>query len=82
MTYYAQCKSVKNGVPQAPNNRYGQRAEMERQFHLYCAAAAINSNENDIDTVEWGTLEQGVLERRRWINTAPTSEEGEESVEE
>lgn len=81
MTYYAQCKSVKNGVPQTPNNRYGGRAEMERQFHLYCAAAAINSNENDIDAVEWGTLEQGVLERRRWVNTAPTPEEEEPAEE-
>lgn len=81
MTYYAQCKSVKNGQPLTPNNRFGTRPEMERQFHLYCAAAAINANENEIDAVEWGTIEQGVLERKRWINITPAVEEEEEEDE-
>ncbi len=75
-TYYAQRKSIRNGAPAAPNNRYGERAEMERQFHLYCASAATNADGNDVDAVEWGTVEQGVLERKRWINTAET--EGQE----
>ncbi len=74
MTYYAQRKSIKNGQPVAPNNRYGERAEMERQFHLYCASAATNADENDVDAVEWGTIEQGVLERKRWTNEAPEAE--------
>ncbi len=75
MTYYAQRKSIKNGQPVAPNNRYGERAEMERQFHLYCASAATNADENDVDAVEWGTIEQGVLERKRWTNVVEEAAE-------
>lgn len=75
MTYYAQRKSIKNGQPVAPNNRYGTRAEMERQFHLYCASAATNADRNEVDAVEWGTIEQGPLERKRWINTPEPEEE-------
>lgn len=74
MTYYAQRKSIKNGQPVAPNNRYGERAEMERQFHLYCASAATNADGNEVDAVEWGTIEQGALERKRWTNEAPEAE--------
>lgn len=66
MTYYAQRKSIKNGMPVSPNNRYGTRAEMERQFHLYCASAATNEADNDVDSVEWGTIEQGIIERKQW----------------
>lgn len=64
--YYAQRKSIKGGEPQTVNNRFGTRSEMERQFHLYCASAATNSDENQVDSVEWGTIEQGVLERKSW----------------
>ena len=74
MTYYAQRKSIKNGQPVAPNNRYGERAEMERQFHLYCASAATNADGNEVDAVEWGTIEQGALERKRWTNEEPEAE--------
>lgn len=66
-TYYAQRKSIKDGAPVTPNNRYGERAEMERQFHLYCASAATNEAGNEVDEVEWGTIEKGVLERKAWI---------------
>ena len=65
--YYAQRKSIKGGAPQTINNRYGERAEMERQFHLYCASAATNEAENDVDSIEWGTIEQGALERKTWV---------------
>ena len=71
LTYYAQRKSIKNAEPQTVNNRYGTRAEMERQFHLYCASAATNADGNDVDSVEWGTVENGAIERKRWINTEP-----------
>ena len=66
MQYYSQRKSVKNGEPVTPNNRYGTRQEMERQFHLYCASASTNADGNEVDAVEWGTIEQGVIERKRW----------------
>lgn len=77
LTYYAQRKSVKDGVPQTPNNRYGTREEMERQFHLYCASAVVNEAQNDVDSIEWGTVEQGAIERKRYEKTeeAPETEE-------
>ena len=74
MTYYAQRKSVKAGVPQTVNNRFGERAEMERQFHLYCASAATNADNNDMDSVEWGTIEQGRIERKFWNHPTPAPE--------
>ena len=67
MTYYAQRKSIKGGEPQAINNRFGERADMERQYHLYCASAATNEAGNDVDSIEWGTIEQGALERKTWV---------------
>lgn len=67
MTYYAQRKSIKDGEPVAVNNRYGSRQEMERQFHLYCASAATNADGNTVDSIEWGTIESGVIERKCWV---------------
>lgn len=65
--FYAQKKFVKNGTPQTPQNYpYATRAEAERQFYLLCAAAIANTNGDDIVSVEYGTIEQGVLERRFW----------------
>lgn len=77
MTYYAQRKSIKDGTPQTVNNRFGERAEMERQYHLYCASAATNADGNDTDAVEWGTIEQGALERKTWFNTPEPEPEPE-----
>ena len=74
VTYYAQRKSIKGGEPKTPNNRYGTRAEMEKQFHLYCASAAVNDAGNDLDVAEWGTLENGPIERKRWTWTQPEAE--------
>lgn len=67
MTYYAQRKSIKNGETQPINNRFGTRPDMERQYHLYCASAATNEAGNDIDSIEWGTIEGGAIERKVWI---------------
>lgn len=81
MTYYAQRKSILNGVPQTVNNRFGTRQDMEYQFYLYCASAVKNEAGYEVDAVEWGTVEQGALERKRWIReTEPTTpvEEDEE----
>lgn len=75
MTYYAQRKSIKAGETQPINNRFGSRAEMERQYHLYCASAATNEAGNEIDSIEWGTIEGGVIERKVWIaEHAPETE--------
>ncbi len=72
MTYYAQRKSILNGEPQAVTNKYGNRRQMERQFHLFCA----NANDGDafifdVDSIEWGTIEQGAIERKLYIKPAP-----------
>lgn len=78
MTYYAQRKSIKAGETQPINNRYGTRADMERQYHLYCASAATNEAGNDIDSIEWGTIESGVIERKVWIAETEAEPELEE----
>ena len=67
-TYYAQRKSKKGGIAQPVNNRFGTREEMERQFHLYCASAATNADGFEVDAVEWGTIEQGAVERKAWTH--------------
>lgn len=67
MTYYAQRKSIKDGEPQTINNRYGGRADMERQYHLYCASACTNADGYEVDSIEWGTVEHGVIERKCYI---------------
>lgn len=75
-TFYAQRKSIKNGEPVAPNNRYGEYAEMLRQYFLYCASAATNEGANDFDAIEFGTVEGGVLKVERFDNTpAPEANE-------
>ena len=64
--YYAQRKSIKDGAPVTPNNRYGTKSEMERQFHLYCASACTNADGNAADSIEWGTIEGGAVERKSY----------------
>lgn len=80
MIFYAQRKSVKNGEPIAPNNRYGTQQEMEYQFHLFCASA-VKTDVRDIDSIEWGTVEQGVIERKKYTRPVPEPEEVGEAEE-
>ena len=79
MMYYSQRKSIKNGEAQAINNRFGERADMERQYHLYCASAATNEAQNDVDSIEWGTIEQGAIERKVWNWETPEEVEPAEA---
>lgn len=80
MTYYSQRKSILNGEPQAINNRYGDRRAMERQFHLFCANACDGEQfPFDIDSIEWGTVEGGAIERK--VYTKPQPEPNEEQGE-
>jgi hypothetical protein len=74
MTYYAQRKSIKDGAPVTPNNRYGTREEMLRQYFLYCASAATNADGNEFDTIEFGTIEQGALKVERFAHEQPEPE--------
>ena len=77
-TYYAQRKSILNGEPQTVNNRFGDRRAMERQFHLYCASACTNADQNDLDAIEWGTLEEGIIERKVYRHEVQPQPEPEE----
>ncbi len=74
MTYYAQRKSIINSEPQPVVNKYGTREEMEYQFHLFCASA-VKTDIKDIDSIEWGTVEGGVIERKRYTKPTPEPEE-------
>lgn len=80
-TYYAQRKSIKNNETQPINNRFGAMAEMERQYHLYCASAATNADGNQVDAVEWGTIEQGAVERKVWTHEVQPTPEPEPEPE-
>jgi hypothetical protein len=75
--YYAQRKSIQNGEPKADVNKYGDRAQMERQYHLFCASAATNTDGFDADSIEWGTIEQGIIERKFWQRETVTPEVSE-----
>lgn len=75
--YYAQRKSIKNGEVTF-NNRTGERAEMLRQYFLYCAAASTNTDGNNYDFVDFGTVEQGQLKVESFNQIEPEPEtEGE-----
>ena len=82
MTYYAQRKSIQNGEPQTVNNRYGNKREMERQFHLYCANACDGQDYPfDVDSIEWGTVEGGAIERKLYVKEIPAEPEPNEPEE-
>lgn len=84
MTYYAQRKSVLNGKPQTVNNRYGTQREMERQYCLFRANACDGQDYPfDLDAIEWGTLENGVIERKVYAkDISPIPPEPEPEPEE
>lgn len=90
MTYYAERKSIKDGAIQPVVYKTGERNEMEYQFHLFCASA-VKTDVRDLDSIEWGTIEQGVIERKKYVKPVepeptpePEPDEGgdEEPVEE
>ena len=81
MTYYAQRKSINNGEPQPIVNKYGTRTEMEYQFHLFCASA-VKTDVRDLDSIEWGTIDGGVIERKRYTKPVPEPTPEPEEVSE
>ena len=85
MTYYSERKKIENGVPAAPVYHTGDRDAMERQFHLNCANI-LGNERNDLDVCEWGTIEKGWIERKRYTKPVaadpePEPEEPEENQE-
>lgn len=81
MTYYAQRKSVNNGEAQPIVNKYGTQAEMEYQFHLFCASA-VKTDVRDLDSIEWGTIEGGAIERKVYAKPVPEPTPEPEEVSE
>lgn len=76
MTYYAERKSILNGQTQPINSRFGDRRAMERQYHLYCASACDGAEPPfDVDSIEWGTIEGGAIERKVYTKPEPEPEE-------
>ena len=76
MTYYAQRKTVLNGESQPIVNKYGTQRAMQRQFHLFCANALDGDDfANDVDSIEWGTLEHGAIERKVYAKPVHEPEE-------
>lgn len=73
MNWYAQRKSIKGGQVSF-NQRTGERAEMLRQYFLYCASAATNADENEYDYIEFGTIQQGAIKHEAFSNPAPAPE--------
>ena len=72
MMYYATKRTVKAGAAQTPANySYTEHDDAEKQFHLLCANAIANADGNDMTSVEWGTVEQGAIERKAWIAVTP-----------
>lgn len=74
MTYYAERKSINNGTVQPVVYKTGTQADMEYQFHLFCASA-VKTDVRDLDSIEWGTIEGGVIERKVYAKSAPEPEE-------
>ena len=80
MTYYAERKTINNGTVQPINSRFGERRAMERQYHLYCANACDGEDyPNDMDSIEWGTIENGVIERKLYVKEIAPEPEPEET---
>ena len=73
MTFYAERKSINEGNVQPVVYKTGTQAEMEYQFHLFCASA-VKTDVRDIDPIEWGTVENGVTERKKYTRPAPEPE--------
>lgn len=76
MTYMAMGIHVVDGTPQTPSTRYyDDRNQAERQFHLYCAAAA--TSEYETDTAILMTVDGQTLERKVWHHVVEVTPEEE-----
>lgn len=76
--FYAQRQYYKNGIAQTPDNYpYSTRDAAEAQYHLLCANAIRNNEGRDFVSVEYGTIEQGKIERIFRDFRTVEAEEGE-----
>lgn len=78
--YIAMGIHVENGSMATPSTRqFTDRNQAERQYHLYCAAAATSNFETD--TAILMTVDGFVLEKATWEHTV-VPEQSEEPTEE
>ena len=87
--YYAQRKVIHEGSPVQQQNslQFGTRRAMERQYCLFRANALEGDEQTyDVMQMEWGTVENGAVERIVYIKPAsepsPEPEPEPESNEE
>lgn len=74
--YIAMGIHVENGQASAPNTRqFTDRNQADRQFHLYCAAAATSNYPSDSAILM--TAEGFVLESKTWKHEAQPEPEPE-----
>ena len=80
MMYYSERKKVNDGQAVAPvYHTDTDRDKMERQFHLNCANVLDSNNpRNDLDVCEWGTIENGVMERKVYAKETHVPEQEEQ----
>ena len=71
--YYAQKLSIKDDAV-THNERYGEYDDMLYQYFLYCANSVKNDAKTDLDTVEFGSVEQGKIKRERFNHPQPAPE--------
>jgi len=75
-TYYAERRTINEGAQPVTVTKYGTRRAMERQFHLFCANALDgDAFVNDLDAIEWGTVEGGKLGRAVYRKETVNQEE-------
>jgi len=75
-TYYAERRTINEGAQPVTVTKYGTRRAMERQFHLFCANALDGDDfANDLDAIEWGTVEGGKLGRAVYRKETVNQEE-------
>ena len=76
--YCAMGIHTEDGEAKTPSTRYfTDRNQAERQYHLYCAAAAIS--EYPVDTAILMTVDGFVLESKSWKHDAQPEPEPEEN---
>lgn len=82
MNYYVIRQYSENGTRKTPANYpYSTRPEAERQYNLLCAAAWLNEINIesptmlvDFESVEIGTVEHGMIDRKFFNHVKPQPE--------
>jgi predicted peroxiredoxin len=80
MQYAAIGMHTDKGTPKTPTVKYFEsKNDAERQFYLFCAAAAIS--EYEVDTAILMTTDGKQLDRKAWYHAQPVPPEPEPEPE-